>query len=134
MYLWPFIYTAKIFPTELSVGWWVVWEPRLPNPDPDLLGLLLMIRGIYGVCEGAGYNGTIRWVAVAVFVWIILRCTAEVRFVDIVAYPLSSKTCQLGRVYSLIQPAALLSSRISVCWFQDNHWYLPLWYILASGI
>ena len=51
--------TAKIYSTELSLGWWGVWEPRLPNADPYWLGLILMI-GVIGVfCEGAVGNGII---------------------------------------------------------------------------
>ena len=74
--MWTLIDTDEICTTELSVGWWGVQEPRLPNAATSWLVLLLIIGGIDGVYEGEGGNGTTGWVAVAVFVWLILRCTS----------------------------------------------------------
>ena len=68
-----------------------------------------MVYGKVGVCEGGGGDGTFRWKAVAVVVRQIWCCNVEIRLVDRVAYPLSSKTCPIDRVYPLIQSAALLS-------------------------
>ena len=71
-----FEWYSHICTAGLSVDWWEVCESSLLNGAPYRLGLLLMIGGIGGVCEGGGSNGTIGWAAVGVGVWLVWICTA----------------------------------------------------------